>query len=84
MSEYAYTDKQLAAKVIREMSFQDIEERRRRARIGQSELCETAGIHTTTYSRLKNRPGRQGATEATLLKLSAALDKIAERDERAA
>ncbi|TIL53797.1 helix-turn-helix transcriptional regulator [Mesorhizobium sp.] len=62
------------------LDFSDIEIRRETARIEQKELCERAGVHHQTYSKLKNRPGAQGATEQTLKKLKTALDAlVAER-----
>jgi len=59
------------------MDFAAIEERRAAAGIEQAELCRLAGVHTTTYSRQKRRPGRFGASELTLKRLSAALDQLA-------
>jgi len=62
--------------VIRVLDFADIDVRRDAARIEQKELCERAGVHLQTYSRLKNRPGSLGATERTLKKLKTALDQL--------
>lgn len=64
------------------MEFSEIETRRAKARIDQKELCQTAGVHATTYSRLKVRPGGFGASERTLKKLKAALDKLAPEKEQ--
>lgn len=75
MSDYAYHGKRIDAKVIR-MGFSDIEDSRRTAKIGQAALCARAGVHPTTYSRLKNRAGRLGASERTLTKLKRALDAL--------
>ncbi|MBB4649264.1 transcriptional regulator with XRE-family HTH domain [Aminobacter niigataensis] len=58
------------------LGFEDIELRRDAARIEQKELCERAGVHLQTYSRLKNRPGSLGATTRTLKKLKSALDEL--------
>lgn len=64
------------------MGFAEIEKRRAQARIDQKELCAKAGVHEQTYSRLKNRAGPQGASEATMRRLSNALDDLI--SERAA
>lgn len=62
------------------LDFSSIETRRETAGIEQKELCQRAGVHHQTYSKLKNRPGAQGATEQTLKKLKTALDAlVAER-----
>lgn len=62
------------------LPFKEIEMRREAARIEQKELCRRAGVHFQTYTRLKNRPGAQGASENTLTKLVEALDElVAER-----
>jgi len=62
------------------LDFSTIEIRRETAGIEQKELCQRAGVHHQTYSKLKNRPGAQGATETTLKKLKTALDDlVAER-----
>ncbi|RUW50972.1 hypothetical protein [Mesorhizobium sp. M8A.F.Ca.ET.021.01.1.1] len=58
------------------LEFSDIETRRAAARIDQNELCQRANVHFMTYSRLKNRPGKHGATERTLKRLHVALDAL--------
>lgn len=64
------------------LGFSDIETRRAAARIDQKELCERAAVHFMTYSRLKKRPGKNGATERTLEKLNTALSElVAERKQ---
>lgn len=65
------------------MSFVDIETRRAAAGIDQKLLCQRAGMHAQAYSKLKNRPGKKGATEETLRKLTDALDKLIAEGERA-
>jgi transcriptional regulator with XRE-family HTH domain len=58
--------------------FSEIETRREMAGIDQKALCARAGIHETTYTARKN--GRRGLSEATLVKLDAALRALI--DER--
>lgn len=58
------------------MNFAEIEEKRARANIDQKELCRRAGVHEQTYSRLKNRAGPRGASEATLSRLRQALEHL--------
>ncbi len=54
----------------------EIENERRELAIGQKALCAEAGVHPTTYCRLK-RAG--GGNSKTLDRLKAALQRIRER-----
>lgn len=64
------------------LQFSEIETRRAKAGIEQNQLCDKAGVHAMTYSKLKNRPGKRGATEDTLKKLKSALDDLVEEKLR--
>lgn len=60
--------------------FSEIDQERAQAGIDQKELATRAGMKPQTYTKLK-RPGRRGATEATLKRLAEALETIiAEQD----
>jgi transcriptional regulator with XRE-family HTH domain len=60
------------------MTIAEIDERRRAAGISQKDICAAAGIDVSTYSQIKL--GHRGALNATIVKLSAALDRlVAER-----
>ncbi len=83
ISVLAYHSERTNDKVIRVLDFVDIDIRREVARIEQKELCERAGVHFMTYSRLKNRPGVLGASSRTLKKLKTALDQLVEERVKA-
>lgn len=57
------------------LQFSEIDRRRAEAGIEQKELAARAGLHPQTYSRLR-RPSPRGATEATLKRLTRALDEL--------
>lgn len=64
------------------LTMSQVEAARVRARLKQNELCLEAGINPHTYSRAK-KPGVNTTTN-TLQKLTDALERIAQRDQRSA
>lgn len=58
----------------------EIESRRKALRIEQKELCQRAGVHETTYLRIKK--GESSGQGATFSRLMAALSEF--EQERAA
>lgn len=60
----------------------EIESRAARLKLPISEVCETAGVHPTTFSRWKKsekNPDPIGATLKTIEALTAALDRLEKR-----
>lgn len=63
------------------LPFSEIDAKRERAGIDQKALAERAGLKPQSYSKLR-RPSPRGPTEATLTKLSTALDALIEEREQ--